>query len=273
MTVDPSTLDPQAIVALARAAGREIQSIRARGLGHSRKADGSVVTEADRAAEILILAGLERLYPGIPALAEEASADHGSHPQGEVFWCIDPLDGTRGFVDNTLGEYTVNIALVTAAGPAFGVIDVPAMGQTYWGGPQGAFRQWGDAPIEPIRCTAPTETAPLRFVASRSGGDKAQFEAFLGQFPDHQLNQPLASSLKFCRLAEGAADVYPRFGPVCLWDVAAGQAIVQAAGGILTDLTGHPLCYHRTVGDYTVRAFVAVGGGTAPARVMAALKR
>jgi 3'(2'), 5'-bisphosphate nucleotidase len=159
------------------------------------------------------------------------------------FWLIDPLDGTKEFLAKN-GEFTVNIALVRNGKAVFGVVVAPALGQAYWGGDGlGAFREM-DRQIEPIRVAKPVGAErPVRVVASKSHMNAETVE-FISQLSTHELVQA-GSSLKFCRVAEGAADIYPRLGPTSEWDTAAAQAIVEAAGGYVSKLDGSPLRYGK----------------------------
>lgn len=227
---------------LAERAGREILAIYGTEIPTREKADASPVTEADERAEAVILAGLARLVPEVPVVAEESVAA-GRIPDvaGQAFFLVDPLDGTREFISRN-GEFTVNIALVEQGEPTIGVVHLPALGETYWSdGQRRAWRrrQGGDA--EPIACRRPRER--LVVVASRSHRDE-RTDRFLADYPV-ELVISAGSSLKLCRVAEGAADMYPRLGRTMEWDIAAGHAIVAAAGGSVTRLDGEPLRYGK----------------------------
>ncbi|MBL8530418.1 MAG: 3'(2'),5'-bisphosphate nucleotidase CysQ, partial [Hyphomonadaceae bacterium] len=214
------------IAALAIAAGREIMAVRAAGFEALKKGDGSVVTEADHRAEAVIEAGLQRLAPDVPMIGEEAF-EAGRTPEfGAAFFCVDPLDGTRGFAQGG-DEFTVNIALVRNRTPEMGVIYEPVSGVLYAGAPGRALRARiafeSDAPVvyEPIAVRA-QQGPTWRIVASRTFGrtEKARaFAAALGAVSQDDAS----SSIKFCRVAEGAADLYPRFGDMREWDAAAGH--------------------------------------------------
>jgi 3'(2'),5'-bisphosphate nucleotidase len=223
----------QPMIDAALAAGEEIERIYAEGCEAEEKMDGSPVTIADRRAEQIILEHLERAFPGIPVLAEE-EASAGRIPElGTRFFCVDPLDGTRGFVQRN-GEFTVNIALVEGRAPVAGVIYAPDQKLLYWGARgEGAFRVRGQGEAEPIR-PRPRPPSGLTAVASRShvSHGTAEKSAGLG------ISEVVASSssLKFCVVAEGGADLYPRYGETAEWDTAAGQAILEAAGGIVVAL-------------------------------------
>ena len=215
--------------ALADRAGALILEIRARGMSVDRKADRSLVTDADAAAEALILDGLRRADPTVPVIAEEESAA-GIAPDAEhEFWLVDPLDGTRDFVAG-LDDFAVNIGLVRHGEPVLGVVGVPALGQVYLGMQGfGAFRRdaTGESPITARR--PPAEGMTL--VVSRFHGDwqPALPPALVGMPTAATI--PMGSAAKFCRIAEGVADFYPRRGRTMEWDTAAPQALVEAAGG------------------------------------------
>ncbi len=233
---------------LARQAGAVVMGVYATDFAVRGKGDTSPVTEADERAEAVILAGLARLAPGIPVVAEEAVAA-GCMPDvsGGRFWLVDPLDGTREFVSRN-GEFTVNIALIEHGAPVLGVVLAPAVG-----GPagrlfagalgQGAWVEDGHG-RRPIHCrSVPAEG--LTVVASRSHGDAAALDAFLAGRRVARLTNA-GSSLKLCLLAEGAADLYPRHGRTMEWDIAAGHAVLAAAGGQVWLLDGSaPLAYGK----------------------------
>ncbi|MBU0859002.1 MAG: 3'(2'),5'-bisphosphate nucleotidase CysQ, partial [Alphaproteobacteria bacterium] len=209
----------------------------AEGLDH--KADGSPVTRADREAEALITAALADIIAGIPVVAEEATAA-GNVPDIaglEYFWLVDPLDGTREFVTGS-PEYTINIALIKNGDPILGVIYAPAKGELYAGcGPGTAVRYLEDQDSEKSLRVRSTPRSGLVVMASRAHGDKAQLDAFLESHKVAKMVH-IGSSLKFCAIAAAKADMYPRFGPTCEWDVAAGDAILRAAGASVNDLSG-----------------------------------
>lgn len=208
------------------------------------KADGSPLTQADLAAHQVIAQALARLTPGIPVVSEEdgASQVHRQH-QGR-FWLVDPLDGTKEFLARN-GEFTVNIALIEDGHPVLGVVVAPALGLTYWGATGlGAFRQ-SSQETEAIRVTSEQKRSgrTLRVLASKSHMDP-ETQAFLNRLGPHELMHA-GSSLKFCRIAEGSADLYPRLSPTCEWDTAAGQAVLEAAGGCVLKLDGTPVRYGK----------------------------
>ncbi|MCK6372104.1 MAG: 3'(2'),5'-bisphosphate nucleotidase CysQ [Gammaproteobacteria bacterium] len=234
------------VIAIARAAGSEILQVYQSDFAVETKDDRSPLTAADRASHRAIVAALERLTPGVPVWSEEsATVDFAVRADWPRFWLVDPLDGTKEFIKRN-GEFTVNIALIEGHEPILGVVHVPALGRDYYGGRGlGAFRRDGTESPHPIRVTRPA-AAPVRVVGSRSHGGDSLAE-FLRRIGPHQM-VPMGSSLKLCLVAEGAADVYPRLGPTSEWDTAAAQAVVEAAGGAVTDLDGRPLRYNSGPG-------------------------
>jgi 3'(2'), 5'-bisphosphate nucleotidase len=227
---------------IARAAGDLILEIYATDFTVRGKGDQSPVTEADERAEALILPALRALAPDVPIVAEEAAAAGQVPDVGRLFWLVDPLDGTKEFISRN-GEFTVNIALVQDGQPVMGVVLAPALGRLFAGiVGQGAWLEEGGA-RRPIRCRA-TPAEGLTVVASRSHGDAAALDAFLaGRQVAATTNA--GSSLKLCLVAAGEADLYPRLGRTMEWDIAAGHAVLRAAGGSVTDLQGRPLGYGK----------------------------
>jgi len=236
--------DVEFLCRLCREAGERIMEHYHEGVAVTAKADQSPLTAADRDAHEVIVAGLQGRWPEWPVLSEEgADIPFPERSQWEVFWLVDPLDGTKEFLKRN-GEFTVNIALVADNEPAFGVVHAPASGVLYRGGPgQGACRESGEGTVEPIRCRPPEDVAALTVVGSRSHGSP-EMAGFLEAL---EVKETLAvgSSLKFCRVAEGSADLYPRFGPTMEWDTAAGQAWVVGAGGTVIDLAGVRMRYNK----------------------------
>jgi 3'(2'), 5'-bisphosphate nucleotidase len=235
------------VLDVARAAGRAIGAIYAQAdLGVETKADSSPLTAADRAAHEVIAAGLARLAPGIPLWSEEsAGIDWHARRHWTEFWLVDPLDGTKEFIKRN-GEFTVNIALVIEHVPVLGVVHAPVLQRDYYAHQRGgAFRSDGAGAGQPIRVRAPA-LPPLRIAASRSHRDPG-LDRVLGRLGNHTL-LAIGSSLKFCLVAEGTADFYPRLGPTSEWDTAAAQAVVEAAGGAVVDLAGQPLRYNTGSG-------------------------
>ena len=250
---DPALL--AAVVVIARAAADVILEVYATDFTVRGKEDASPVTEADERAEAVILAGLQALAPEVTVVAEEAVAAGANPVVGEWFWLVDPLDGTKEFISRN-GEFTVNIALVHDGVPVLGVVLAPALGRLFVGvHGQGAWLEDG-AGRRPIHCRAvPAEG--LTVVASRSHGDAVALDAFLaGRKVADTTNA--GSSLKLCLVAAGEADLYPRLGRTMEWDIAAGHAVLLAAGGQVSDLAGKPLHYGKPGFDNP--HFAASGG-------------
>jgi 3'(2'), 5'-bisphosphate nucleotidase len=227
---------------LADRAGAVILDIRARGFAVQRKADLSPVTEADQAAEAIIADGLRTARPDIPVIAEEEIAAGHAGVASPRFWLVDPLDGTREFTSGS-DEFTVNVGLVQDGRVVLGVVGVPATREMFGGiVGQGAWKRTAAGRAAIAARLPPAEG--LTVVASRRHGDVAQLQAYLqGRRVARTLN--FGSSLKFCRLAEGVADLYPRFGRTMEWDTAAAQAVLEAAGGTVCTLDGAPLRYGK----------------------------
>ena len=256
MNINRSTLNSlsAALVDIAERAGREILTVYGAGFDVRTKRDATPVTEADERAEKLILKALAEVAPEIPVVAEESAAK-GRVPEidGTPFFLVDPLDGTKEFVSRN-GEFTVNIALVEKSAPLIGAIHVPVLEETYWCDGDGtAWRRRGAREAERIRCRKAGEA--LVVVASRSHRD-SKTDMFLQRFKvKEQISA--GSSIKFCRVAEGAADLYPRLGRTMEWDVAAGHAIVNAAGGSVTTVDNEPFTYGKP--DFANPFFVVRG--------------
>jgi 3'(2'), 5'-bisphosphate nucleotidase len=264
-----------ALLPIARQAGAAIMAVYAAGESAvAHKADHSPVTAADHAAHQVLAAQLQPLLPNCPVVSEEDAASHAQRNSTGRFWLIDPLDGTKEFIARN-GEFTVNIALIEDGRSVLGVVFAPASGEMYWGGHGfGAFCQRGAETIaietatssatrtttatssatatsSVSATTTPSETASAssqsaelcRVVVSRSHLD-AETQAFIDRLAPVRLVQA-GSSLKFCRVAEGAADIYPRMAPTCEWDTAAAQAVLEGAGGVVLDLHGAPLRYGK----------------------------
>jgi 3'(2'), 5'-bisphosphate nucleotidase len=223
-------------------AGTAIMKIYDGGFTVQHKEDDSPLTLADLESQRVILDGLKRITPAIPILSEEsAAAPWAERQHWRELWVVDPLDGTREFVKRN-GEFTVNIALVVDHEPVLGVVSAPAQGLVFWGARGlGAFTEHRGAPRTPIRTAVPPQR-PLRVVGSRSHAS-AETAAYLEKVAEHVMTG-VGSSLKFCLLAEGRAELYPRFGPTSEWDTAAGQAVLEAAGGHVTRSDGKPMRYN-----------------------------
>ncbi|MCF8465885.1 MAG: 3'(2'),5'-bisphosphate nucleotidase CysQ [Sneathiella sp.] len=233
----------RAITRIAREAGDKILTIYNQDFDVKTKSDASPVTEADVAAERIILAGLKEVSPDIPILAEESNAA-GATPDlsGGIFWLVDPLDGTKEFIHKR-GEFTVNIALIEHGRPTMGVIHIPAKNITYFAeGPGKVWRQDEESVPQAISARVPPADG-LTVVASRSHRTP-ETDEYIGKFNVAELISA-GSSLKLCLVAEGKADLYPRFGRTMEWDIGAGQAILEAAGGSVETLDGKPLQYGK----------------------------
>jgi 3'(2'), 5'-bisphosphate nucleotidase len=238
---DPASL-LEFVKAIAADAGDKILEIYGDAFTVDIKLDNSPLTAADLAAHHCIIEGLKRLAP-YPILSEESSAIPYTERQcWTTYWLVDPLDGTKEFIKRN-GEFTVNIALIQQHAPVLGVVHVPVQKTCYYAAEgTGAFKQHaGENPqaIE-VRSVLP-ETVTV--AGSRSHGTP-ELENYLNNLPAHELIS-IGSSLKFCLIAEGLADVYPRLGPTSEWDTAAAQCVVEQAGGKVTDLEGHTLQYNR----------------------------
>jgi 3'(2'), 5'-bisphosphate nucleotidase len=231
----------EALLPIVARAGAAIMRIYDLSFTVQRKEDNSPLTLADLESQRVIMEGLTEVTPDIPILSEEsAQAPWDERKAWRELWVVDPLDGTREFVKRN-GEFTVNIALVRDHEPVLGVVAAPALGLLYWGASGvGAFSQHRDAAEVPITVSPPA--SPLRVVGSRSHASPAT-AAYLARLRPHVMTG-IGSSLKFCLVAEGKADLYPRFGPTSEWDTAAGQAVLEAAGGQVTRPDGHRLRYN-----------------------------
>jgi 3'(2'), 5'-bisphosphate nucleotidase len=239
-----SALLPKVVV-LSRQAGAAIMSIYQSGdTGETRKADDSPLTLADMASHRTIVAGLNALTPDIPVLSEEASSiPHDTRRHWPRYWLVDPLDGTKEFIKRN-GEFTVNIALVEAGVPIFGVVYAPVLDTCYFAAQgAGAHVQRGTDAPRPIQVRLHAGNEPMKVVASRSHSD-ARTAALLERLGLHE-SVSMGSSLKLCLVAEGVAHFYPRLGPTMEWDTAAAHAVVSEAGGVVQDASGVALHYNK----------------------------
>lgn len=241
MASDPAELLSGALEAVS-AASTAILAIYASAHGVEYKADDSPITRADRAAHDILATRLALLAPAIPLLSEEADAAHAYQVRRawRQLWLVDPLDGTKEFISRN-GEFTVNVALVREHEPVLGVVAAPALGLTYYAARGfGAWCVQPGAEAKPIRVRPAAE--PLVVVGSRSHrGDS--LDSLLAKLGAHEM-RPVGSALKFCLVAEGSADFYPRLGPTSEWDTAAAQAVLEVAGGAVTTVDGKPLRYN-----------------------------
>jgi 3'(2'), 5'-bisphosphate nucleotidase len=254
--------DRDAVIGLARAAGAAIMAVYVEDFAVEHKDDRSPLTAADMASHRLIVEGLARLTPDVPVLSEESASVPWEQRRGwERYWLVDPLDGTREFVKKN-GEFTVNIALVEGHDTTFGVVFAPALDELHFGvRGGGAFVRDGHEDV-PVLTRRPAPQS-LRVAASRSHLD-ARTAAALARMGDAQ-TQGLGSSLKFCRIAEGRIDVYPRFGPTSEWDTAAAQCVLEAAGGAVLTMDGQPLRYNSKE-SLLNPDFIALGDPSLPWR-------
>jgi len=246
-----------AVRPIAEEAGRATLAFYGDHAGAREKADGSPVTLADEAAEAVILPALRALTPEIPVVSEEEVAQGiGPARVGARFWLVDPLDGTKEFLSGN-GEFTVNIALIEDGRPILGVVVAPALGETYAGADGEAFLT-DSAGERRILCRQPPGEGET-VVGSRSHGDASAMEAFL-QGRNVAAFRAAGSSLKLCLIARGDADLYPRLGTTMEWDIAAGHAVLAAAGGRVTTLDGAPFAYGKP--DFRNPHFVAYGAAS-----------
>ncbi len=228
-------------VRLAAAAAAEILAVKNAGFAVRSKTDLSPVTLADTRAEALIVQGLRAATPDVPVIAEEETAAGLAVATGAAYWLVDPLDGTREFAAGR-AEYAVNIGLIRGSAPVLGAVAAPATGEIYYGivgvgaWKRVAERSW---PIAARRAPA-----RVSVMASRHYADDPALAAFLAKYDVDSVTN-IGSALKFCRLAEGLADLYPRLGTTMEWDTAAPQAVLQAAGGRVLTMDGQPLAYGK----------------------------
>jgi 3'(2'), 5'-bisphosphate nucleotidase len=256
-TPSPASELLDAVRRIARAAGREILDVYGTDFASETKLDDSPLTEADLRAHHLIAAELARLTPQLPLLSEE-SADTVSWEQRQGwqrYWLADPLDGTKEFVARN-GEFTVNIALIENGRPVLGVVHIPVSDTTYSGVPGiGAWRESGDRPPMPIAARR-LALPPVQVLGSRSHGSP-KLAARIAALGPHEF-RAAGSSIKLCLIADGSADLYPRLGGSMEWDIAAGQAIIEAAGGQVVSLAdGLALRYNKP--DLLNPKFLAYG--------------
>lgn len=231
---------------ITEAAGGAIMEIYRASGAVETKSDGSPVTEADRRAHWLIVEALRELTPSIPILSEEsAQVPYAERRRWHEFWLVDPLDGTREFI-NQKDEFTVNIALIRDSVPVFGIVGIPAKEIVYWGLDSQAYRQEGGAEPERIQVSHFRGGTPT-VVASRSHAspETGEFIERVRQACGDCELKSMGSALKICLVAEGGADVYPRLGPTSEWDIAAAQSVLQGAGGRMTTARGEPLQYNK----------------------------
>jgi 3'(2'), 5'-bisphosphate nucleotidase len=220
----------------------------------SAKHDKSPVTEADRRAEALILEALAERFTGIPVVSEEDASEFGTPDEiGPIFFLVDPLDGTKAFVRGD-PHFTVNIALIRDGVPIAGAVAAPASGEVWGTSARGVIKRHGDGPGEIVRTRPWPKGAALALVSHTM---KTEIADELQRRYGYHRSERMDSSIKFCRIAEGAADVYPRLGPTMEWDTAAGHAVLVCAGGDLTTPEGGPFLYGKTSEGFRNGNFVA----------------
>lgn len=236
-------IDLEIVGNLAKEAGRAILDVYRTEFTVEKKEDTSPLTLADTRSHHIIAEGLKGRYPDIPILSEEGrEIPYSVRKHWQRFWLVDPLDGTKEFVKRN-DEFTVNIALVEGRTPVLGLIYLPVFDRLYLGDPSEGCWEVADGRARRLRVRDPKDSAPIRVVKSRSH-PSPDLQLLLDRLPEHEV-LTRGSALKFCAVARGDADFYPRFGPTWEWDTAAGQAIVAAAGGILVDPWGQAFQYNK----------------------------
>lgn len=247
--IDLSIIDIDLLIGLAIRAGEQIMDIYELPIEVEFKKDESPLTVADKKSNTIIIAGLKKLYPEFPIISEETRQEEYSiRKNWDICWLVDPLDGTKEFIKKN-GEFTINIALVVNHEPVVGIVYLPAKSIAYYGiKGKGAFKLDKDKKLQEIHCCTSLENNTLRVAGSRSH-QSAEMDAYLEKKKNAGLQiqyTSAGSSLKFCLVAEGLVDEYPRFGPTLEWDTAAGHAIVLAAGGKVLKLGfGDSLKYNK----------------------------
>jgi 3'(2'), 5'-bisphosphate nucleotidase len=246
-----------ALAEICEAAAELILPLWRTGLAVAQKADESPVTEADRQGEALILKRLAERFPDVPVVSEEDASEFGAPEAiGPRFFLVDPLDGTKAFVRGD-PHFTVNIGLIDHGKPVAGVVAAPASGELWVTTGSGAVKRHGDGPFEPIRPRMWPRGEALALISHTMKVETA--DALAARYHFHR-REPMDSSIKFCRIAEGTADIYPRHGPTMEWDTAAGHAVLVAAGGRVTTPEGQPFVYGKAQDGFRNGWFVARGG-------------
>jgi len=247
----------QALADICEAAAALVLPLWKSGVEVLTKADESPVTVADQRGEKLILEHLAKRFPGVPVISEEHASEFGTPDAiGPRFFLVDPVDGTKAFVRGD-PNWTVNVALIEGGRPVAGAVCAPPTGETWFTDGGGAKKRVHGGPAVPVRVRAwPTGKA----VALVSHTMKEETAVKLANEYGFDLREPMDSSIKFCRIAEGSADIYPRHGPTMEWDIAAGHAILEAAGGSLLTLEGQAFAYGKASEGFRNGWFVARGG-------------
>lgn len=254
MTAEP---DSGLILAdIVEEAARLILPLWRSGLTVDAKADNSPVTEADRQGEILILKRLAERFPDIPVVSEEDASEFGTPDAiGPRFFLVDPVDGTKAFVRGD-PHFTVNIGLIENGRPVAGAVNAPALGQTWYTTPHGAMRRSTDGTVTPVRVRAWPKGEAVALISHTMKVETADALAARYHF---DLRQPMDSSIKLCIIAQGDADIYPRHGTTMEWDIAAGHAVLEAAGGAVLSPDGEPFAYGKAGEGFKNGWFVAKG--------------
>jgi 3'(2'), 5'-bisphosphate nucleotidase len=241
---------------ICEAAARLILPLWRSGLAVSHKADASPVTEADQKAEALILLALAKRFPDIPVISEEDASEFGTPDQiGPRFFLVDPLDGTKAFVRGD-PNFTVNIGLIENGRPVAGAVSAPPSGETWFTSAAGTLKRQDGGPAEAVRVRPWPPGQALALISHTMSPETA--DALARQYGFHH-TQAMDSSIKLCRIAEGAADIYPRHGPTMEWDIAAAQAVLEGAGGRLRTPEGEAFAYGKTQTGFKNGWFVARG--------------
>lgn len=237
--------DIEAVMACVKIASDATLRFFGRPMTVDRKADDSPLTQADRESHAIIASALRDLDGSIPVISEEGQIpDFHERKRFSRFWLVDPLDGTKEFV-KTIPEYTVNVALIEHGRPVLGVVGVPKAGCMYGGSAETpTFRQNEDGKRVALACESGFPQTALRLAVSRSH-PSPELEELQAALPGSEMI-PLGSALKFCRVAEGMVDFYPRFSPLMEWDTAAAHAVLEYAGGVVTDMQGKPIQYNKS---------------------------
>jgi 3'(2'), 5'-bisphosphate nucleotidase len=253
------------VVEIAKEAGIAITEIYNSDFDYQLKKDLSPITAADNLSHNIITERLKTLTPNIPILSEEnCNIPYKIRSQWTQYWLVDPLDGTKEFISKN-GEFTVNIALIENNTPIFGVIDIPVTNETYWGSKvNGSFCSDANNDVKQINVSEDNQN-PIRLVASRSHPSN-MLASLLEIIVDYEIIE-IGSSIKFCLIASGQADCYPRFGPTSEWDTAAGEAIVESAGGQVVNTNGDSMNYNVKE-DYLNPNFIVSNGKIISERIL-----
>ena len=236
------------VLEIAKQAGKEILEVYNKAdLGITYKDDNSPLTLADKASNDIIEKGLKQITPTIPILSEEGkNIDYNNRKKWDMFWLVDPLDGTKEFIKKN-GEFTVNIALIANGEPILGVVYAPVLDVAWYGDiKEGSYKFENDKPPIKIKSIVPSKEDIVKIVTSRSHTDNPKLKKFLKDYPNHELVK-MGSSIKICLVADGTAHIYPRLGPTMEWDTAAAHAVVKYAGGNIYDLNNmNELVYNKS---------------------------